>query len=311
MDRAPAARLPAAGRAARGRVGAPAGRGSGAGHRREAGLRGEPLRRLLGAPGVGGRLRLGARRPDRRRDAGDSLRGGDDGAAGRLSGLPRGPLRERPRLRRGVDVRHGPAGDRLRARRRLPRRPTGRGRSAPPRLLRGARRQPVSPVLALLRGLDQPPGRARKGRLARGRLGGLPGADRTGWNRRPSHLPSRLQLRRRRGKLALGRRPRPPLGLGAVHRPPVRLGRQPRGPRPRGPRAASASAAGPRPTASPWSRSRPSTRSPAAPGSRWSLPGASRSTAIRRIRGPDPGVVPRTRAPDRQVARAVALRSLW
>ena len=44
--------------------------------------------------------------------------------------------------------------------------------------------------------------------------------------------------------------------------------------------------AGPRPTVSPWSRSRPSIPPPAAPASRSSLPGASPSTAIPRIRRP-------------------------
>ena len=156
-----------------------------------------------------------------------------------------------------------------------------------------ARRQPLHPVLALLRGLDQPPRPARKGRLARGRLGGLPGPDRAGRNRGPGHLPSRLQLRRRRreaGSRTPGLVHRSAWGpstgrlyvSGGSHAGHVHEDRQPlREP------------AGPRPIASPWSRSRPSTPPPAAPASRSSLPGASPSTAIRRTRAPD-SVLPST-----------------
>ena len=143
-----------------------------------------------------------------------------------------------------------PARHRLRARRRLPRGPRRHGPPAPPRLLRGARRQPLPPVLALLRGLDQPPRPARKGRLARGRLGGLPGADRAGRSRRPGHLSSRLQLRRRRRELALGRRASSTARRGG--RPPVACTSRAAATRATSTRTASRlrEPAGPRPTGS-------------------------------------------------------------
>ena len=84
--------------------------------------------------------------------------GGMASTAGRLPLLPRARLRERARVGCRVGIRHRPARHRVRARRRLPQRPGARRcRLARPGLLRGpARRQPLHPVLALLRGLDQP-----------------------------------------------------------------------------------------------------------------------------------------------------------
>src|SRR5919204_10700 len=137
-------------------------------------------------------------------------------------------------------------GGELRPRRRLPRRAPPPDR--PPRDLLGpAAREPLHPVLALLRGLLEPQGPpadprpARRRRLPPRRLGELPAEDR---RRRRGRIARQLaqlvQLRRRHHRLAVGHGAVPALGVGAVHGPHLRLWGKPRRPRPRGGRSARA-----------------------------------------------------------------------
>ena len=188
----------AAGRAGRGR-GAGAGGCAGAGGRLADSLRGCAGRRLWRRAGADRRLRDRSRRAGAAAHAArcSSSRGrgrcrSTSGAAARPScgdGAERGL---------GPPHRRGPAGHRLRPRRRLPAGCGGGVRSRGRRLLGPARRQPLPPVLDLLRGLGDPARRPdrRRGGLPPRRLGGGPDphpARRRG--RRAGLLAQRLQLR--------------------------------------------------------------------------------------------------------------------
>src|SRR5919201_1103968 len=136
----------------------------------------------VGAAGARARLRRGPRRRGPRARPGGRLRGRDDRPPGRLSQLPRTRLRQWPAERGGLALGHRLPGGELRPRRRLPRRAPPPDR--PPRDLLGpAAREPLHPVLALLRGLLEPQGPpadprpARRRRLPPRRLGELPAED--------------------------------------------------------------------------------------------------------------------------------------
>ena len=219
-------------------------------------------------------------------------------AAGRLPTLPGHELRRRARQRPGRAQRRRPPGDRLRPRRSIAARAAS-GRPGP--IARGAGREPLRPVLDLLRRLGDPargPDRRSEG-LSPGRLGVGPAPDRPRWRGgRARLLPPRLQPREGAGQRRIRRRHRGPAGhrrngrrpaaqrLGPGERPPLRLRRQPRGQRRRLHARSTGSRRAPGSTSSRSSRSPPKPT----PGSRSARPGASGSGSTPRRARPSEGV---------------------